>query len=104
MSYTQPNLFGDEQSDLFDAAASAQPAYRVKPEHIRNRFIEFMDRMRGVAQWPWDEDERERYLTRTWPYLWAKFPDPIEAAEWKAKMLMEAARLDANSSASAIIE
>jgi hypothetical protein len=32
---------------------------------------------------------------RTWPYLYAKLPDAVEAAEWKAKIEAEAARLDA---------
>jgi hypothetical protein len=97
MSFTQHSLFGDDQPDLFGAAPAAQPAYQVKPEHIRNRFIEFMETMTGAETWPYDADDRERFLTRTWPYLWAKFPDPAEAAEWRAKMLAEAARLDAAS-------
>ena len=48
MSFTQHSLFGDDQPDLFGAAPAAQPAYQVKPEHIRNRFIEFMETMTGA--------------------------------------------------------
>ena len=94
MSFNQPNLFGEDQFDLF-GAAPAQPAYQVNPQHIRNRFIEFLAAMEGAASWPGDEGHVETLKELTWPYLFAKMPDQIEAAQWKAKIEAEALRPDA---------
>jgi hypothetical protein len=94
MSFSQPNLFGDTQPDLF--GKDPKPAaYRVNPQHIRYRFIEFLEKMQAAETWPWDGDHVETLRGRTWPYLFAKLPDAAEAAEWKAKLEVEAARLDA---------
>ena len=49
-----------------------------------------------VAQhWPWDDNQVEFYRLNVWPYLYERLPDAAEAAEWKAKLEAEAARLDA---------
>jgi hypothetical protein len=93
MPFNQPNLFGEDQSDLFGAAAK-QPAHQVNPQHIRNRFIEFLAEMQAASTWPWDENHVETLRERTWPYLFAKMPDAAEAADWKAKIEAEAKRLD----------
>jgi len=53
--------------------------------------------MEGAASWPWDEGHLETLKELTWPYLFAKMPDQVEAAQWKAKILAEAQRLDAVS-------
>ena len=93
MAFNQPHLFGEEQPDMF-GAAPAQPVHQVNPQHIRNRFIEFLAEMRKAQAWPWDEGHVETLRERTWPYLFAKMPDQAEAADWKAKIEAEAARLD----------
>ena len=81
------------QPDLFDPAPAQ--AYQVNPQHVRNRFIDFLAQMQAAETWPWDADYLDTLRTRTWPYLYAKLPDQTEAAEWKAKLETEAARLDA---------
>lgn len=95
MSFNQPNLFGDDQPDLFGGGQSRQPAHQVNPQHVRNRFIDFLAQMSAAKTWPWDEDHVETLRERTWPYLYAKLPDAAEALEWKTKIEAEAARLDA---------
>ena len=81
------------QPDLFDPAPAQ--AYQVNPQHVRSRFIDFLAQMQAAETWPWDADYLDTLRTRTWPYLYAKLPDQTEAAEWKAKLETEAARLDA---------
>jgi hypothetical protein len=99
MNYAQPNLFGDEQPDLFGPAAAAKPdAYRVKPQHVLNRFAEFDAVLAGAAVWPWDSLRRAEIKGRTWPYLLGKLREigcVAEAAQWEAAMAAHAARLDA---------
>ena len=94
MSYAQPTLFGDDQSDLFEVGKPSPAAHTVNPQHIRNRFIDFLAQMRAAQVWPWDEDHVEALRERTWPYLYAKMPDQAEAADWKAQIEAEVARLD----------
>lgn len=84
---------GEDQVDLF-GAATKQPAHQVNPQHIRNRFIEFLAEMKAAESWPWDEGHVETLRERTWPYLFAKLPDQVEALEWKTKIEAEAKRLD----------
>lgn len=91
----QPNLFGEDQHDLFGGQKSAPKAYVPKPQHVRNRFIDFMAKMTAAKTWPWDEHQVARYREQVWPYLYEKLPDADEAAEWRRKMEAEAARLDA---------
>lgn len=99
MNYAQPSLFGDDQPDLFGAAPSPGPqAYRVKPQHVLNRFIEFDKALRSAETWPWDAERRADMRNRTWPYLAAKLREigcVDEAAHWEATMTDHAERLDA---------
>ena len=94
-----PNLFGEDQPDLFGPAAVAKPdAYRVKPQHVLNRFAEFDAVLAGAAVWPWDPVRRAEVRGRTWPYLLAKLREigcGAEASHWEARMAAHAARLDA---------
>lgn len=100
MTYAQPSLFGDEQPDLFGPAI-AQPradAYRVKPQHVINRFVEFDAVLREASVWPWPSDRRRDLRSRTWPYLIAKLREigcEAEADHWQAAMAAHAERLDA---------
>ena len=95
LSFNQPSLFGDDQADLFGGKNAAPKAYVPKPQHVRNRFIDFLAQMEAATTWPWDGNQVEFYRQNVWPYLYARLPDAAEAAEWKAKLEAEAARLDA---------
>ena len=95
MSYRQPSLFGDDQPDLFGKAEPANAPRLPDPRHVRNRFIDFLAQMRAAESWPWDEDQTGFYRETVWPQLYNKLADRAEAAEWKAKLDAEAARLDA---------
>jgi hypothetical protein len=83
------------QADLFGASPAPAQPFQVNPQHVRNRFIDFLAQMQAAETWPWDEDYRETLWERTLPYLYAKLPDQVEAADWKVKLDSEAARLDA---------
>ena len=86
MPYNQPDLFGEKKS----APAPILP----NPQHVRNRFIDFLAQMRAATAWPWDEDRVEFLRETVWPQLYTKLADQTEAADWKAQMDAEAARLD----------
>jgi hypothetical protein len=94
MAFNQPSLFGEDQPDLFGDAKPAPKAYVPKPQHVRNRFIDFLAQMTAAETWPWDEHQVSFYRERVWPYLYERLPDVEEAAEWRRKMEAEAARLD----------
>ncbi len=98
MTFTQPNLFGDDQHDLFGTTQPKREVYRVNPQHVINRFIEFEAQMKDAVTWPWDEDHVEILKNRTWPYLYNKLREVdcgADADKWKTVMDAEAARLDA---------
>lgn len=98
MNFVQPSLFGDDQPDLFAPALARPEAYRVKPQHVLNRFIEFDGILAAAAVWPWDSVKRSEVRGRTWPYLLAKLREigcEAEAAHWEEVMAAHAARLDA---------
>jgi hypothetical protein len=98
MSFAQPTLFGDDQQDLFGSKQPKQEAYKVNPQHVINRFIDFDAQLKDVTTWPWDEFWIETYRTRTWPYLLNKLIEighSDDAAKWKAVMDGHCARLDA---------
>ncbi len=94
MSFTQPSLFGDDQPDLFGKAKPLPRVALPNPQHVRNRFIDFLARMRAAETWPWDENQTEFYREIVWPQLYTKLADRDESAEWKRQMDAEAARLD----------
>ena len=83
------------QTDLFATDAAPAKTYQVNPQHVRNRFIDFLAQMQAAETWPWDEDFRETLRERTWPYLYEKLGNAQEAETWKAKLEAEAQRLDA---------
>ena len=93
--FAQKDLFGAPQPDLFGDDTPQPKAHQVNPQHVRNRFIDFLAQMTAAKTWPGDDDHVETLRERTWPYLYAKLPDAAEAAEWKGKIEVEAARLDA---------
>ncbi|MGQ0486307.1 MAG: hypothetical protein ACT4SY_13265 [Hyphomicrobiales bacterium] len=104
MSLSQPDprimSGGEAQPDLFGSTSSAPKAYVPKPQHVRNRFIDFLAQMTASETWPWDENQVEFYRQSAWPYLYEKLGDADEAAEWRRRLEAEAARLDAAAIAS----
>ena len=95
MSFNQPSLFGDEQPDLFGGNSGAPKPYAPKPQHVRNRFLDFLAEMTAAEMWPWDDNQVAFYRERVWPYLYERLPDAVEAADWRCRIEAEAARLDA---------
>jgi len=78
------------QLDLFGGEAKA--AYTPKPEHVRNSLSRLLSQMAASDVWPWDEVIVELNIERTIPYLLGLL-DAGEAAEWRAKLDVEIARL-----------
>lgn len=98
MNYVQPSLFGDDQPDLFAPQPAKPEAYRVKPQHVLNRFVEFDAILGAATVWPWDAMKLQEVRGRTWPYLFAKLREigcDAEAVHWQSIMDAHAARLDA---------
>ncbi len=83
------------QTDLFASDPAPAKTYQVNPQHVRNRFIDFLSQMQAAETWPWDGDYVETLRERTWPYLYEKLGNVQEAETWKAKLEAEAKRLDA---------
>src|SRR4051794_34261190 len=93
MGYAQRELFPPPQADLF-GEGPAQPAYKVKREHVLNRLVEMLADMRAAEHWPWSETRVTLNRETVWPYLLRFLPED-EAARWRADLDAEAARLDA---------
>jgi hypothetical protein len=79
-----------DQQDLF--GGETRPAYTPKPEHVRNHLQSILTQLAGTDVWPWDEVIVELKIERTVPYLLGLL-DAAEAAEWRAKLDVEIARL-----------
>lgn len=95
MGLAQRDLSDAPQGDLFGVAEdSGPPAYQVKPEHVRNRLIAMVEAMQGADAWPWSASRTKLFRETVWPYLLGLLPE-AEAADWRAKLDVEAARLEA---------
>lgn len=82
------------QGDLFGGAEPSGPApYQVKPQHVRNRLIDMVETLSGAQAWPWSTSRTKLFRETVWPYLLALLPE-AEAADWRAKLDAETARLD----------
>lgn len=83
------------QPDLFGVAEPPAPArYIPKREHILSPLNELLAAMRGASVWPWDAVQTDLKRNHVWPHLLTHLPAD-EAAEWRAALEAEAARLDA---------
>jgi len=69
--------------------------YVPKQEHVLNRLCSIHATLCEAETWPWEPVIVEAYRERTLPYLYALVTDQAEAAEWRAKIEAELARLDA---------
>jgi hypothetical protein len=83
------------QADLFgEPESKALANYTPKPEHLRNRLVDFVTRMRAAGEWPWAGTQLALYRDTVWPYLLRLLPDRDEAERWRGDLDVEAARLD----------
>lgn len=97
MGAAQAELFPSPQGDLFGVAEPSAPArYIPKREHILSPLNELLAAMQGAAAWPWDPIQTDLKRNHVWPHLLTHLP-AHEAAEWRAALETEAARLDAQA-------
>ena len=77
-TFTQPDLFGDVQPDLF----AAEPVvFRGDPDRVRGRLRAIVDEARAAQILPWPPDELRLYRTIV-PQMVLWLPDE-EAAQWR---------------------
>lgn len=81
-----------DQPDLFGAPPA--PAYVVPHAIAVNTLRKTLARLTAAERWPWDPDMKTARMDRTVPKLLAVLP-PDEAADWRARIAAQAARLDA---------
>jgi hypothetical protein len=94
MGHAQRDLGAAPQGDLFGVAEDGgPPPYQVKPQHVRNRLIDMVETMQGAQAWPWPASRTKLFRQTVWPYLLGLLPQ-AEAADWRARLDAEAARLD----------
>ena len=82
----QPILFAE--ADL-----PQRPVYHS--QDVADKLHAFLDKMRAAASWPWKASTVSNYRETVWPSLLGKLPDKAEAAQFRADIEAEAARLDA---------
>jgi hypothetical protein len=93
MPSAQAELFPSPQGDLF-GASSAPPAYIVPYPIAVNTLTRTLEMLQSAQRWPWDADMKAARMERNVPKMLAVLP-PEEAADWRARIDAEAARLDA---------
>ncbi|MFQ5564671.1 MAG: hypothetical protein ACE5FO_14005 [Parvularculaceae bacterium] len=86
-----------EQPDMF--GAPAPKAYIPDPRHVRNRLQSLLSQMRDSETWPWSPVMVRLHRERTFDYLCGHLPDRAEAADWRAALDAEIARLEAADAA-----
>jgi len=92
MGAAQAEMFSLPQGDLFGAPAA--PAYVVPHAIAVNTLRKTLAQLAAADRWPWDPDMKTARMDRTVPKLLDVLP-PEEAADWRARIEAEAARLDA---------
>lgn len=85
-----------DQQDLFGGETT--PAFKPRPEHVRNSLARLIEQMQAADTWPWDEVIVELHVERTAPYLMSLL-DADEAVEWRARFDAEIARLSQSAAA-----
>lgn len=93
MSATQGQLFPSTQGDLF-GAEPAPPAYVVPYAIAVNTLTKTLEQLTQATTWPWDPDMKAARMERNTPKMLAVLP-PEEAADWRARIEAQVARLDA---------
>lgn len=83
------------QADPSSKAATAGPApYKLKPEHVTNRFVGFLAEMRAAPSCPGRRRRCRAAAPTSDPTSWPSLP-PEDAAPWRAELDAGATRLDA---------
>jgi hypothetical protein len=86
------DLFGTEQSDLFDEDAPT-PVYRADPDEVRAELYKILAEARAAQKLPWDSQKLSLYRT-IFPQMTNWLPDE-EAAQLRFDFETEMARLEA---------
>ncbi|KPF82913.1 hypothetical protein IP78_03365 [Brevundimonas sp. AAP58] len=95
----QPDLFGAPSSSS-GSTGGGPPAYVVPYPIAVNTLTRTLDMLRAAERWPWDPDMKAARMERNVPRMLAVLP-PEEAADWRARINAEAARLDAAAATAA---
>ena len=88
----QGDLFGTEQSDLFDEDAPS-PVYRADPDEVRADLYKILAEARAAEKLPWDSQKLSLYRT-IFPQMTNWLPEE-EAAQLRFDFETEMARLEA---------
>ena len=99
MPARQPNLFGDEQPDLFAGDALTPKAYQPKAEHVRNSLKKLVAEMQSADTWPWDPATTRLYCESGFEYLCSLLSDEQEAKDWRARTSNQTKRLKKSEAA-----
>ena len=92
MGTAQAEMFDLPQGDLFGTPSA--PAYVVPHAIAVNTLRKTLALLTAADRWPWDPDMKAARMERNTPKMLAVLP-PEEAADWRARIDAEAARLDA---------
>jgi hypothetical protein len=92
VSWRQPDLFQDEQADLFDEDAPT-PVFRADPDKVRQELHKILAEARAAQTMPWDNKRILLYRT-IFPQMTNWLPDE-EAAQLRFEFEAELARLKA---------
>lgn len=88
----QGDLFGADQSDLFDEDAPT-PVYRADPDEVRAELHKILTEARAAQKLPWDAGKTSLYRT-IFPQMTNWLPDE-EAAQLRFDFDTEMKRLEA---------
>lgn len=94
----QPDLFGPPpQGDLF-ADQPAPARYTPRAEHVRSSLESLLARLAAASDWwGWTDWDIARFRERDPAYFCDLLSDAAEADQWRARLSVEIARLDAAS-------
>ncbi len=87
----QPDIFG--APSLPSGRTGGPPAYVVPHAIAVNTLRKTLDQLTAAETWPWDPDMKAARMERNTPKMLAVLA-PDEAAEWRARIAAQAARLD----------
>jgi hypothetical protein len=91
-SSRQGDLFGTDESDLFDEDAPT-PVYRADPDEVRAELYKILAEARAAQKLPWEPKTVSLYRT-IFPQMTNWLPDE-EAAQLRFDFETELARLEA---------
>ncbi len=92
MPREQPDLFGDDQPELFDENAPT-PVYTPDPERVRRRLHKILAEAREARTLPWDSAKLSLYRT-IFPQMTNCLPEE-EGAQLRFEFAEELERLEA---------